>query len=302
MLNNIFREIKRAKSVVILTHSNPDGDGISCCLAMEIFLNGKADVIIPTYPETYSFLPHSDRIKKSSDKEYEVAIAFDCATRKRLVGYEEYFKKAKRTIAIDHHNGNENFADFNYVFPEAPACSQILATIFRNRDDCIGVEIATCLLAGIISDTSGLSERNVTKKTFDIVSYLYDKGGNYKEVYSRIMNSYTKEQFKLKQLVVSRVSIVGDIAMSYLKKEEITNVEMVDHKSLVREYQHISNVKVSILFIEYDDFVKVSLRSSEIDVLEICKNFDGGGHKNSAGCTIYDTLENADEKILSMLV
>ena len=87
-----------------------------------------------------------------------------------------------------------------------------------------------------------------------------------------------------------------------MKKEEIANVEMVDHKSLVREYQHISNVKVSILFIEYDNYVKVSLRSSEIDVFEICKNFDGGGHKNSAGCTIYDTLENADEKILSMLV
>lgn len=249
MLNNIFREIKKAKSIVILTHSNPDGDAISCCLAMEIFLKGKADVIIPKYTQTYTFLQHTDKILKSSYKEYDEAIANNCATRRRLSGYDDYLIKAKKTIAIDHHNGNENFADFNYVLPDMPACSQILATIFRDRDECIGVEIATCLLAGIISDTAGLTERNISKKTFDVISYLYDKGGNYKKVYSKVMNSYTNEQFKLKQLVISRVNIEGEVAMSYLRKEDIANVEMVDHKSLIKEYQHISGVKVAALFI-----------------------------------------------------
>ena len=48
-LDNIIEEIKKAESIVILTHETPDGDAIGSSLAMKVALKqlGKdADVII----------------------------------------------------------------------------------------------------------------------------------------------------------------------------------------------------------------------------------------------------------------
>ena len=35
-----------------------------------------------------------------------------------------------------------------------------------------------------------------------------------------------------------------------------------------------------------------------MNVSEIAKTFNGGGHIRAAGCTIYDSIENAKEKVL----
>ena len=59
-LDNILEKIKKAKSIVLLTHENPDGDAVGSSLAMYEALKqmGKenVDVIIPEYPRTYTFL------------------------------------------------------------------------------------------------------------------------------------------------------------------------------------------------------------------------------------------------------
>lgn len=64
-LDNILEKIKKAKSIVLLTHENPDGDAVGSSLAMYEALKqmGKenVDVIIPEYPRTYTFLPNVDK-------------------------------------------------------------------------------------------------------------------------------------------------------------------------------------------------------------------------------------------------
>ena len=52
-LDNILEEIKKANSIVLLTHEHPDGDAIGSSLAMLLALKvmGKqGDLIIPDYP------------------------------------------------------------------------------------------------------------------------------------------------------------------------------------------------------------------------------------------------------------
>ena len=64
--------------------------------------------------------------------------------------------------------------------------------------------------------------------------------------------------------------------------------------------RQVEGVKVGITMKEKDGgFFKVSMRSpNEVNVSEICKSFNGGGHINAAGCKIYG---NADE-VKGMLV
>ena len=135
-LDNILQEIKKAKSIVLLTHENPDGDAVGSTLAMYLALKqmGKEDidVIIPEYPRTYSFLPNVDKVKKKErKKDYDLAIALDSATIKMLNGWSKYFEEAKTSIVIDHHSTNTMYGDLNYVNPDSPACTQILLTILE---------------------------------------------------------------------------------------------------------------------------------------------------------------------------
>ena len=69
-LDNILEELKNAKSVVVLTHENPDGDAIGSGLATYMALKqlGKnPDIIIPELPKAYSFMPCADEIKKETN-------------------------------------------------------------------------------------------------------------------------------------------------------------------------------------------------------------------------------------------
>ena len=87
-LDEIIKEIKKANSIVILTHESPDGDAVSSALSMmhAIAQLGKnADIIIPEYPKDFDFLPGADKIKKESDiKQYDLAITVDSSDIKRL--------------------------------------------------------------------------------------------------------------------------------------------------------------------------------------------------------------------------
>ena len=66
----------------------------------------------------------------------------------------------------------------------------------------------------------------------------------------------------------------------------------------------IKNVEVGIFLKQKkENEVKVSLRSKNyVNVSKIAQSFNGGGHIRAAGCTIYDTVENAKEKILQAVL
>ena len=69
-LDNIIEEIKKAESIVILTHDTPDGDAMGSSLAMKLAIEslGKTvDVIIPEYSSCFEFLPGINEIKKETD-------------------------------------------------------------------------------------------------------------------------------------------------------------------------------------------------------------------------------------------
>ena len=65
----------------------------------------------------------------------------------------------------------------------------------------------------------------------------------------------------------------------------------------------IGNIKMSVLFTEKQDVIRLSLRSKDdFSVNDMSrKHFNGGGHLNAAGGTLYCSLEEAIEKFKSVL-
>jgi len=310
-LDDIKREIEDAKTILIETHETPDGDAIGSSLAMYKALKsiGKdVDLVIPTHPKTYDFLPGADEIKtEGRDIKYDLGIALDCADTKRLKGYEPYFENAKTTINIDHHGSNKMFADYNYVDPVSPACAQTLIIVLKKLGIEIDKEIGTCILAGIITDTGGFKYEGVTTETFEFVAALLRIGVNVSETYKRVLQVKTKPNFLLTQKIMDRIEFLedGKITFTYITKqdEKEVNAEEGDHEGLVEFGRDVEGVEVSIFLRELDTGAyKASLRSKNyVNVSDVCIIFGGGGHEHAAGCTMDMELEEAREKIVNLV-
>lgn len=310
-LDNILEEINKAETIAILTHETPDGDAIGSSLAMSLALkqlNKNADVIIPEHPATFDFLPGANDIKQEGMKEkYDLAIALDCSDINRLNGFASYFENAKSTISIDHHSANKMFGDYNFVNPVAPACAQILITIFEYLNIKITSDIGTCLIAGIITDTGGFKYQNVTAETFEFAASLLSIGVNISDTYKKVMETKTMANFNLRKIAMNRMEILeeGKIAFTYITAEDYknSNAKLGDHEGLVELGREIEGVEVSAFLRESEEGTfKVSLRSNEyVNVSDVAMMFGGGGHVRASGCTVKLPLEEAKTKIVNQI-
>ena len=306
-LDNIIEEINNDKNIVILTHENPDGDAIGSSLAMYSALKqiGKnVDVIIPEYPKTFEFLPNSKEIlKEGKNYNYDLAIALDCGDIKRLDGFSKYFEDANVKISIDHHGSNTMFADYNFVDPASPACSQILVIVLGALGVVIDKDIGTCLLTGIITDTGGFKYKGVTSETFEFVAELLNKGVNVSDVYKKVLQTVSRTRFSLMQIAINRLEFLedGKLTFTYITKEDEQKVGAGnnDYDGIVEMGRDIEGVEVSIFLRETDNGYKISLRSNDyVNVSDICLMFSGGGHVRAAGGNINLPFEQAKAKIV----
>ena len=307
-LDEILEEIKKANKIVILTHETPDGDAVGSCLGLKLALEkiGKySDIIMTNYARTFEFLPRVSEIETESDiKNYDLAISLDCANFKRLDN-REYFENAKKTIVIDHHGSNNMYGDLNYVNPVAPACSEIILAILSYYEIEVDVEIGTCLLTGIITDTGGLQYPATTADTFEYAAELLRKGVDIADICKRTLQTKTKANFELQKRLMDRMEILenGKVAFSYIDQKDMdeVNAEEGDHEGLVNIGRNIEGIEVSIFIRQKDNekAYKVSLRSgSYVNVSDVCLMFGGGGHPRAAGALIQGTKEQVKEKLL----
>ena len=311
-IDEIIDEIKQANTIVVLTHETPDGDAIGSSLGVKLALEkiGKTvDVIITECPRMYDYLPKFTEIKKKSDIEkYDLAISVDCADLKRL-DKKEYFENALKTIVIDHHGSNNMYGDLNYVNPAAPACSEIILAILTYFKFDIDIDIGTCLMTGIITDTGGLQYPATTADTFEYTAELLRKGVNISEIYKRTLHTKTRANFELGKRVIERLELLenGKIAFSYITLKDLNdvNAEEGDHEGLVNIGREIENVQISIFIRQKNeqDEYKISMRSNsdKINVSDICMIFGGGGHPRAAGAVIKGDVQTIKEKLLSVI-
>lgn len=289
MINKMLEEIKKAKSIAILTHESPDGDAVGSSLAMYYALKQlgiNADVVIKEFPKMFLNLDGVKHFIPSSDKIYDLVITLDCANQKRL-SEQEIFNNAKVTINIDHHATNDDFADINYVERKGPACCLTLVNIFKGWNVTIDKTIGEALTTGIITDTSGFKYNNI-KETYEFIADMLDLGVDVTKLYYKILTVNTKAQFELQKLAQERLEFyLNDrVTFTYITQEDDDRLgtKTGDHEGIVEIGKNIEGVEVSIFCRSQNGQYRVSLRSNEyVNVSEIAKEFNGGGHTQASG-------------------
>ena len=81
------------------------------------------------------------------------------------------------------------------------------------------------------------------------------------------------------------------------------NYQNGDTEGVVNYPLSIANIKMSVLLTEKQGAIRLSFRSKDdFSVNDLArKHFDGGGHLNAAGGTLYCTMEEAVAELKSIL-
>ncbi len=305
-MSNIFEVIKESRTILLLTHESPDGDAIGSTMALYHLLKDMdktVDAVIPIIPDAFMFLDNIDDVLAKSDKSYDLAIVVDCATKERIGETNDEFSRCKKSIIIDHHMSNTSYGDINYVEEDASSCCQVLFYMFKNEHLNITNEIGEALAVGMLTDTSGFKNNNVTKETFLMAAELMDLGVNINKIYSIVISMKTLAQYALIKIALDHLEFLDDgkISFSYITHEELkrAGAKMGDHEGLVDLGRNVNGVEVSVFVRECDDVYRVSLRSNgKINVNNIAQKFGGGGHKMAAGIVSTDNFKETKRKVI----
>jgi len=300
--------INNAKRIAIMGHLGGDADCYGAAFGLAVGLQnlGKiASVIVgDEYPDSldYLFFYYSGEIVKSMEKP-DLLLLIDSSDLNRISDSQlvkKYKGEGVKTLLLDHHipGDLEKYVDISVVDTKASSTSEIVYNLLIQLDTQIDKNIATCLLAGIISDTSSFQNQNTTKESFAIASELMKRGARLHSIVNNTFGGKEVDVLKIWGLAMERLITnkrYGAV-ITYITHEDIeTHGLSADVLSgVVNFLNSIKGARMVVLITEEEKgTVKVSLRTRDehVDVSKITRQLGGGGHAKASGFSIPGSLK-----------
>lgn len=313
-----------SKRIAIIIHVNPDGDAMGSSMGLNIVLKDighETAVIAPNiYPEFLHWLPGNKNVmvypadkaiaaKKISEAEIIFIIDFNDYRRvkqfKNLLENSQAYK-----VIIDHHPDPVSQANLNITDVSVSSTAELVYQFIKDLEfqRFINKDVATCLFTGIMTDTGCFSYNSSRKETYLVISELLDYGINKDEIYYKLYDNFTANRMRLLGYALNeKIEVLPEYktALISLNKEELVKYKFQtgDSENFVNYPLSIKGIYFSALFIERENYVKISFRSKgEFAVNEFAKkHFCGGGHLNAAGGESYTTLDKTLQTFRDLL-
>jgi phosphoesterase RecJ-like protein len=319
-LTEIGDALRGASSVVLLSHTGPDGDAIGSQVALGSSLRaiGK-DVVVMNEngcPESLSFLPESKGVTRPGEATLtaDLCVALDTANRARLgAGCLAATASATRTINIDHHISNERYGDLVHVDAESPATGQIVFELIRANDFPLTEAARDNLFVAISTDTGSFRYPATTARTYEVIAELVRAGADVGALSQAVYERYPFRRVELLRELLGNLQLTaGDRVASWsldLETKGRLSLEPDDSENLTDIIRSIDTVVVAVFFEELRPVhgigtIRVSMRSKDSDaanVCEICRAFGGGGHALAAGARVEGRLDEVSEQVLAKI-
>jgi bifunctional oligoribonuclease and PAP phosphatase NrnA len=307
MLDQVLKEIRGRRRLVITSHARPDGDGIGSALACAQILqrmDKQAHVVMHDgVPRIYQSLPFADRvIHSASVPPNDAVIILECDSIKRtqLNGLENCF-----LINIDHHATGRTFAHVNWIDSSAMATAELIYRMARLAGVPLDASIATCLYTALMTDTGSFMFEGTNEHTFAIARELVLAGADPAHCARNIYFGHSTAKLRLLGAALANLHRQGSLAWIWVTQEQMDRfgAREEDCEGLVNYALSIGDVQVAIFFREMPDGRwRVSLRSKgEVNVATVAEHFGGGGHKCASGCSLDGPLGVAVSTIIDRL-
>lgn len=312
LASQFLEAVRQAKSVVIGSHLNPDGDALGSALAVSHFLDsiGVENEVLCHHapPKNLVFLPGSERVRKHPLREdHDLAIVLDLDSLERLGDTRPWFERAGKMIVVDHHIPHNSPGDLRIVDTSAPATALILTRLLLAGEAKITPEMATCLLTGIVTDTGSFRFRNTTPESLSLSAILLEDGADINLVSEEIYQRIPLSAARLQGLVLSGMQLAchDRLCWSAVKHSDFveTGASDEDTEGFANDILSVNTVEIAAFFRETKpNTIRVSLRSrGGHDVSAVAREFSGGGHRNAAGCTFNEPLAAAVSRVVERL-
>ncbi|MCD6109538.1 bifunctional oligoribonuclease/PAP phosphatase NrnA [bacterium] len=215
-------------------------------------------------------------------------------------------------INIDHHVSNNHFGKVNFIDIMASSTTELLISIIEEYGriegkDLINEDVATLLLAGIITDTGSFQNANTSPKAFASASHLLGYGARQQEIIQHIYKTKNLTMLKLWGRVLTKIQFdsLYRIVWSTISKEDFqqTKSNADETGDIIDELMtNAPGADVVLLIKEKEDgIVSCSVRttSQSVDASAIAEMFDGGGHVQAAGFKVQSSdLKSTEYKII----
>ena len=296
MFKKILEKIKEYNRIIIHHHIRPDGD----CIGSQM---GMKHLIKATYPEKEVYAvggdipPYLEYIAEHdevADELYKDALVIVVDTSKKDRIYDERYNTGAYLIKIDHHDDSEPFGDIEYVNEKCSACSAIITEFYlANKDELVlSQKAAKALYFGITTDTGRFRYRGTSKRTLENAGLLLEHGVELDELYASLYTK-NKEELKLQGYVCENFKVTTN-GVAYIYFDQATMDKYgVDKDTAAACVNILDSIKGSLIwatFIEQNQDtgeIRVRLRSRFVSINEVATHYNGGGHLQAAGATVY---------------
>ncbi len=293
--NEILNKIVKNDSIVIARHVRPDPDAVGSQLGLKtMILNqfpSKKVFAVGEDVDSLSFIGKMDSVDEVTLKE-SLHIILDTSNydridhpNKELIG---------ESIKIDHHPIVEQYGDLNYVDTECSSTCEVLMTLFHywdfNHFD-YSKTLAKYLYIGMVGDTGRFMYNNTTSQTLNFAGKLLKSGLDHQQLLNKM---YEKPfgQLKLQSFFIENIKLYRNhIAYVQLTDEQMKlhHFDPKESSQYVNIMSGIEGVKIWVLFTELRDegIIRVNIRSKDVVINTVAEAFNGGGHPQASGATIY---------------
>jgi phosphoesterase RecJ-like protein len=318
-LRAVAEALRSHDRFLIVTHENPDGDALGSLLAMRLGLDriGKDSVtFLPGesgIPTDLSLL-NLEGLQRQlpEDAAERVLLALDCANAARMGAAAELLDRVPLSINVDHHHDNTRFAKVNLVLADVSSTGEIVAGILRELGVKLTREIALPIYVALLTDTGRFGYSNTTPEAHDLAAELLRAGVDPRHVFQEVYERVALAHLKLVGRAEERAAVYegGRLIISYLLRSDFEDFGVGEEyaEGIIDDLRKVDGTEMAAMIREPPERPgaprRVSLRAShdEIDVSAIARKRGGGGHRQAAGFSSDESIDQIVEFIRSEFV
>lgn len=297
MFEKILDAIKEFDTIIIHRHNNPDGDALGSQIGMREIIKenfpNKTVYAVGDGSKRYGFM-EGCQMDEIADSVYENALAIVLDTSACALISDDRYKKAQKTVRLDHHIFCEEICDIEVTDTSYESCCGLVTEFAVESNLRLSKLAAKSLYTGMITDSGRFRYDSTNANTFRLASHLMKAEFDTNEIYDQLYADdfsfiRLRAQFVLKIQFTDK-----NVAYIYTTKEEAATYDadtFTISRAMVGTMGDIKGVNVWVNFTETENGVLAELRSNKYNINPIAVKYGGGGHAKASGAT----LKNRDE-------
>ena len=296
----ILEKIKEYKSIIISRHVRPDGDAVGSTLGLArilrlTFPEKQVFVVNGDYAEYTAFLGTEDAQPDAARYAESLAIVIDTATPDRISN--KSWQSAREVIKIDHHIDVAPYGNIAWVEEHRSSACEMIADFYMTfREELkIDREAATCIYAGMVTDSGRFRFRSVSGETLRCAAALLDLGVDTDTLFAHLYLEKL-DAFRFRAYVYENIKMTPHgVAYIYVDRAMKERFSLTDEEAS-NVVSCLDSIKGSIIWLAFIDnsdgaTIRVRLRSRFVTVDKLANKYRGGGHDCASGATLMSPDE-----------